>query len=38
MNVNSDEILEELNNYFDNVSKEKLIADLKEVGIEVEDV
>lgn len=35
LNINSDRIKEELVNYFDNISKEDLIEDLKEVEIGV---
>jgi hypothetical protein len=36
--INSDEIEEEIDAYFDNITKEELIKDLNEVGIEVEEI
>jgi hypothetical protein len=34
--INSDNLEEEINAYFDNVSKEDLIKDLKESGIRIQ--
>ena len=38
LNINSDRIDKEIDDYFGNISKQQLIADLKEVGIEVNEV
>lgn len=38
LTINSEEIEEEIDAYFDNISKEELIKDLNEVGIEVEEI
>lgn len=35
--INSDKLEEEFDSYFDNISKEDLIRDLNEVGIEVQN-
>lgn len=35
LNINSEEISEEIDDYFDNISKEQLIEDLEGVDIEV---
>jgi Na+/phosphate symporter len=36
--INSKKIEEEIDAYFDNVSKEELIKDLSEAGIEIQDI
>lgn len=37
LKVDPDELKEKINNYLNNVSKEQLIKDLKEVGVEVKN-
>ncbi len=37
LDINPDKIEEEIDSYFDNVSKEELIDDLNEVGINVKE-